>query len=64
VSSYICLDLYITLYFQDFVSHYRGNKEKLDAAHLRKAAQMVCNIMDVIHRKATGHTYLQFLRVF
>lgn len=63
-SSYVPLGLYTTLYFQAFVSHYRENKEKLDAAHLRKAAQIVCNIMRIIHRKTTGHISLQFLRVF
>lgn len=53
--SYVCLDLHTTLYFQVFVSHYRGNKEKLDAAHLWKAIQTVCNIMCIIHGKATGY---------
>lgn len=53
--SYVCLGLYTTLYFQAFVSHYGGNKEKLDAAHLGKAAQIVCNIMHIIHIKATRY---------
>lgn len=52
MSVLICIQLYTS---KIFVSHYRGNKEKLDAAHLRKAAQIVCNIMRIIHRKATGH---------